>query len=494
MKTLSSILFFLFFSVFTFSQTPSVCVNTGTNSQGYECLPSNVGEITPCATIPFIATGISLPPSGFNYAGKYEWFVNGNIVKSTTTPSDYGLNWQLSSYPASVVVKVYYYNPSSGTYSSPYTSGAFNTLVKSLNFNNIVKTSGDLNIGCSNPASFNLSTGSCTSLCYTPPSYTITWQPPAGWTQTNISANGNDVTFTPSATVVSPEVLTATITLPCGYTQIKTYNIVRNSPAPVFTTAMVTTCTTTASMSITPICGASNYTYTIVGNAGITFAANGLQVLTTTNTTVNFSVSGGASTNSVKVKANYPGTVTSLETTGTLVNGIPPQPGLITVIMADYAAGKIQVQIDPVPGATSYRWYKDGVLQLSTGEFAQIPITRNKCNVGYGIEVAAVNTCGASVKRYKGVYVGCDNLFNASPNPVSTDIIVSTDETKTQSIAVQGFDAVSIYDIQGNLKKIKRFNKSKQGSINVSDLKNGSYYIEISSGKYKERKQIVIQK
>jgi hypothetical protein len=194
------------------------------------------------------------------------------------------------------------------------------------------------------------------------------------------------------------------------------------------------------------------------------------------------------------VKANYPGSVTSGETTGTLVNGAPPQPGIITVIMADYAAGKIQVQIDPVPGASSYRWYKDGVLQINTGTFAQIPITRKRCNVGYAIEVEALNGCSTFPKRYKGVSGPCDDLFNISPNPVSTDLTVSTDETKTQASEINGFDAVAIFDMQGNLKKYQKFNNTKRGSINVSGLNNGNYYIEIGSGKYKERKSLLIQK
>jgi hypothetical protein len=136
-------------------------------------------------------------------------------------------------------------------------------MIKDLMFGNITMTSVAPNYGCtSNLLSFNLSTTTCSQFCdalYLPPSYQITWQPPSGWVQTSISTNGNDVTFTPSATAILPETLTATITLPCGYTQTKTYSINRNAPAPVFTTSTVTTCTTTASMSITPICGASNY-------------------------------------------------------------------------------------------------------------------------------------------------------------------------------------------------------------------------------------------
>lgn len=172
------------------------------------------------------------------------------------------------------------------------------------------------------------------------------------------------------------------------------------------------------------------------------------------------------------------------------------QPGPINVLLVDPYIGRIQVEVEPVLGATDYRWYKDGVLQtIYHSTFAQIPIKRNVCDVGYGITVTSTNVCGVSAATYKGVYVPpCNNYYMVSPNPAASDVSVSTDESKTQSASSETFDEVRIYDFQGTLKKYQKFNKVKTAMINISGLNNGNYFIEISDGTYKERHQLLIQK
>jgi hypothetical protein len=79
-----------------------------------------------------------------------------------------------------------------------------------------------------------------------------------------------------------------------------------------------TVCASSATLYINPTCGATDYTYTISGNAGIVFTANGLQTLTTTNNYANVSFSGSPSTNTIKAKANYVGNHSSAEVMRTL--------------------------------------------------------------------------------------------------------------------------------------------------------------------------------
>lgn len=55
-------------------------------------------------------------------------------------------------------------------------------------------------------------------------------------------------------------------------------------------------------------------------------------------------------------------------------------------------------------------------------------------------------------------------------------------------------DEVKVYDMQGTLKIQRKFNKLKSTTINVSDLKRGTYVIEIINGEYKEKQQLIIQK
>lgn len=475
-----------------FADNESVCVYTISTPI---CSPQTLGPVNPCVTLPFIVN-TSLP-TGYTIVAKYEWFVNGVSVKISTDPNDFGLNWLIvSSQTTNVYCKVTY-KKTDGTLSTPYTSTTFTPIIKTLNFNNITTSTPAPNYGCTtNTVSYSLNTYTCTSFCdgtYTVGQYNITWQPPAGWVQTSISTNGNNVSFTPDA--ATGGILTATITLPCGFTETRTFNISRAAQAPTFTTSGFTSCTSSAAISINPTCGASNYTYTIVGNPGVKFTSNNLQVLTTASTTVNISITGGSSINTLKAKSNYPGSISSSEANATLTAG-SPQPGPINVILVDPYIGKIQVEVSPIPGATDYRWYKNGVLQtIYHSTFAQIPITKNLCNVSYSISVKAM-TCGIySPLTYKNVYVPpCDGYYVVSPNPSSTDVTVSTDETNAQVTENTTFNEVRIYNLQGTLKKYQKFNKVKSAKINLTGLPDGTYFVEIVNGSYTEGHQLIIQR
>jgi hypothetical protein len=210
--------------------------------------------------------------------------------------------------------------------------------------------------------------------------------------------------------------------------------------------------------------------------------------------------------NAVSVSKVGTGTVTLTATitacggpvtlTKTITAGSPVQPGPITEVLVDYYMGKLQLQIAAVPGAASYNWYKDGVLQTTSyGTFIQMPITKNLCNVGYGIEVEALNSCGASPKRYQGVYVPCDgSLYTVSPNPATDEVTVSpADETTASGTSTAApITEINIYDQQGRLKKHQKYSKVKQGKISVSSLPTGIYFVEIVAGSYWERQQLSV--
>jgi len=104
-----------------------------------------------------------------------------------------------------------------------------------------------------------------------------------------------------------------------------------------------------------------------------------------------------------------------------------------------------------------------------------------------------IQDCFKEFKDQKGVYVPCDNGFKLSPNPASNTLTVSVNENN-ESVAYLGFDEVRIYDLQNNLKMYQRFNKVSSAIINIGGLISGAYFVEISSGTYKERQQLIIQK
>lgn len=170
-----------------------------------------------------------------------------------------------------------------------------------------------------------------------------------------------------------------------------------------------------------------------------------------------------------------------------------PQPGPITFQLIDLTFGKIQATIEPVAGATSYNWYKNGVLHNTHhGTFAQIPISKTQCDIEYDISVAAVNSCGASGQSHANAYVPCDDYFRVSPNPAAHTITVSGSESKMESSVNKNIE--EIYDLQGNLKKYQKFNKVLTANLSITGMVNGTYFIEIVSGAYKERHQLLIQR
>lgn len=158
-----------------------VCVGTAGSPI---CDREDLGHVNPCSTTPFIVQNVA-PPSGFVMVAKYEWFVNGISVKTTTDPNDYGLNWQIKSSQTEVYCQVTY-KKADNTLSSVYTSTSFTPIVKSLNFNEITTSIAQPNFGCTNTVSYSLSTFTCQQYCdaiydANLNNYNITWQAPAGW-------------------------------------------------------------------------------------------------------------------------------------------------------------------------------------------------------------------------------------------------------------------------------------------------------------------------
>lgn len=182
------------------------------------------------------------------------------------------------------------------------------------------------------------------------------------------------------------------------------------------------------------------------------------------------------------------------------VAGIPivlgsPQPGAIQVNLIDLQLGRIEVEVDDALSGGPYNWYRDGGLVNNYhANWAKIPIPRGVCDVDYGISVETVNACGTSAQSFIVVYVPCEEYYRMSPNPASSEVTVTADQTKSVKGTNSTFDELKIYNQQGNLKKYQKFAKVKQTRVNVSDLSNGIYVVEIINGTYKERKQLIIQK
>ena len=172
-----------------------------------------------------------------------------------------------------------------------------------------------------------------------------------------------------------------------------------------------------------------------------------------------------------------------------------PQPGSVNIVLFDPYMGKILAEIAPVPGASSYKWYKNGVVQPGrVGTFANIGISEIPCNINYNISVEAVSACGTSAASSTNVFYSCDYAFSVSPNPAQSMVSVKVDETQKIQDGSGVIDEVRIYDSQGGLQKRLQHFGTKQAHFNISGIPSGRYLIEIQSGKYREYQQLIIQK
>lgn len=242
--------------------------------------------------------------------------------------------------PTVVYCRVVYKKSDGTTLSSPFNSNIFDVIMPLL----AVDISGPQtpSYGCDNPLNY-IATSFTSPFAHTPPSFTVSWAAPAGWTQSSISSDGKNVSFIPDA-IAGGQVI-ATIILPCGYQENKSINIGRSSPPPSFSASNPNTfCGTSGNLSINPVCGATSYNYTI--NGGATFADNGLQTLTTssTNPTMNF---GGSANIMLVASANFPGGSSSVSVPTSFIKGSPSLTGYYTIISDYHSQPTYQYPLGP---------------------------------------------------------------------------------------------------------------------------------------------------
>lgn len=488
-----------------FSQTPTVCVVTNQGSTGLVCPPNGLDPQPPCAPINF-TVNYTLPPE-YVVVAKYEWYINNTLVKTTQNPGDPVLEWFVKSNITDAYCKVTY-KKSDNSVSQAYQSNTFRVLINALNIK--LNGPGSLPIG-TQTASFSLLPGAPSEcpLCYTPPAsaYSASWQLPAGWTITSNTNNGQNITVTTND--FSSGTVTATATMGCGYTTTRTINVTRIYPTPTFaaTNPNPVCGATTETFSINPVPMASNYTYTISGGTGwenVTFAANGLQTLTTNSTSVVLNFPSSSIDNywcTLNVIANFPNGATSGANTLFSYNApsinwdpsfnlawmqnCPPQDG------ADFTLSATEM-----PGAQAYYWYIDGFLF----DVSSSPFTAGKWYTGnQSITVEAKTPCGFTPQR--GVSFSeavCPNMMalkqnnkiaenniNLYPNPASSrvNITLKNDPKIPVPNSIKEIRQIIIFDKMGNMVKSQQYAKGTRSVIlETASLKADVYVIMVTDG------------
>jgi hypothetical protein len=271
----------------------------------------------------------------------------------------------------------------------------------------------------------------------------------------------------------------------------------------------MTTNTTNASALYSPmflqISGADLFcsgtqTYTLYGapiGAQIFWDAtpSGYATLTPNGTSVNVTMLyTGAITLKASVFANNCNPATKVVHMGTYGSGDYPVSGPGNTNCNYY----VTYTTNQLPGATSYTWFYPNTWSYVDGQGTNmLTLIASGTTGNYQVGVRVNNTCGTGGSyAIKNTFLnGCYYYFySVSPNPATSNVTVSQKESTASNSESKTVSEVKIYDMQGNLKKVQKFNKVKTAIVNTSGLPNGTYFIEISSGDYTERQQLLIQR
>lgn len=171
--------------------------------------------------------------------------------------------------------------------------------------------------------------------------------------------------------------------------------------------------------------------------------------------------------------------------TKTIWVGVPPQPGAISIDM-DAPPSRFTASISGVPEATSYNWYKDGVMNSTYhGCLAIFNRVDPYCGTEYDVQVEAVNSCGVSAKTFLPVFEpDCFYRLLLSPNPTTTESTVELVSVSGTAFDLSTEWELEVYDQSQMLKTKKTKLKGQSCKINTTGWTDGVYIVRAT---YKER-------
>lgn len=162
-----------------------------------------------------------------------------------------------------------------------------------------------------------------------------------------------------------------------------------------------------------------------------------------------------------------------------------------------------------LPGATNYSWFYPGNWSYQSGQGTNsITLVTNGPNGGFQVGVRVANVCdaGGSPGIKFGSVNGCSS-FMVSPNPGNSSVMVSPAQPVGKSVAAsQGADGMTtaevpkiykirISDATGNIRKSFDYPAGVNSiKLNVADLANGIYSIQIFDKTNWESQQLIISR
>ena len=241
----------------------------------------------------------------------------------------------------------------STTHSITATAGSSGTISVVANNNSCTSAPRTLAITVDNipaqPGSISGPTSVCSGTAYVysiaavPGANSYTWTLPSGWTG---SSTTTSITATPTGAATSGSITVTANNNACSSIPQSLPVTVSITPAqPGAINGPATVCSgTTNTYSVTPVAGATGYTWTL---------PSGWSGISTTN-----SINATASTTSgnITVTANNGSCASVPQTLAVTVTSTPAQPGAISGPTTVCTEATNTYSITPVPGATSYTW------------------------------------------------------------------------------------------------------------------------------------------
>lgn len=183
--------------------------------------------------------------------------------------------------------------------------------------------------------------------------------------------------------------------------------------------------------------------------------------------------------------------------------GVPVTP----LIQCPYTEVEPNSTIEAVglsPGAENYNWTVAGGTITSGQGTSDIWIQTASgipvCPVDLTIRLTTSNACGNSAQAVKSIPFDCSGggggvtPLSVSPNPADNILTIEINNNKTPDDLINIDSKTSelhVYDKMMNLKMKKRFSGTKT-KINVRNLKQGVYILQIISGNKIFKKEIMV--
>jgi hypothetical protein len=366
-------------------------------------------------------------------------------------------------------------------------------------------TSLDLPCGASSPYTFTVANGnlaSCLSYQWDLGSDNNKWLYNGNPAPRYIPTTSNSLTLTPATCNGKPE--DVSVMLKVNGTNFTTLKVPVRLTIPTFTIS-----------GNGYLCSSADYTIDgLPCNASVNWSISNpsLAILTTSGNTAN-------------VKIVYDGTITLTATisgvcgTGPIViskeitMGWPPQNNNIIGGISEGQAFCIGTRFNVYTTMTTTdppNWRVLGGTIEYTASPQHIYVQLDNSPGGFAIMVDYVDICGnirVSQRSGQILYDGnCTGTpvetriatgpVSVFPNPASSQVTINfhTGNAVIANITDDKIRAVKIYDVTGRLRKQQQYNNATNVTINVSDLFNGIYFVEIISNHGSVRKNLNIKR